>query len=36
MGKNKYVNIIPSLSLIYGLEIQFFSVKWTVIGSYKL
>jgi hypothetical protein len=30
MGKNTYVRFIPSLSLIYGLEIKCFSVNWSV------
>jgi hypothetical protein len=30
MGKNKYVVFLPALSLIYGLEIKFFCLKWTV------
>lgn len=30
MGKNTYVPYIPSLSLIYGIEIKFFYVNWTV------
>jgi hypothetical protein len=30
MGKITYMCFIPSLPLIYGLEIQFFYVNWTV------